>query len=259
MGKLIIDGVEFKFQKIYNSSGETDELVHSIFSYNKLLTYAEMEMVKIINHSGFKDSNIETAILKNARVLGSGVFNYCSKLTKIDIPNVISLGNRCFASCVSLETIILNDEIIEIEERTFANCRNLKSIKLPSKLEKVGKHAFYMSPKLSILSLPDTLEKIEEFAFAETPIAITQLPKKINIIPSGAFDRCYSLTNLILGGKGYPIEYISPNNTSEYPYTTGSFNYCNGLKKITVYTTGGQPLAGAPWGATNAAITYLPA
>jgi len=75
------------------------------------------------------------------------------------------------------------------------------------------------------------------------------LPKKVNIIPRYCFGNCYALTNLTLGGKGHPMIAIED----------GAFYNCNNLTKLTIYTTGGQALAGAPWGATNTTITYLPA
>lgn len=62
------------------------------------------------------------------------------------------------------------------------------------------------------------------------------------------FGGCTSLASAVLGGIGYPVTTISAN----------SFSGCTqaGLT-ITVYVTpGSQPLAEAPWGATNATIVY---
>ncbi|EHO82049.1 leucine-rich repeat domain-containing protein [Fusobacterium ulcerans] len=227
MGKVVIDGVEFLFNKLYQNDSETDEIVADMFSENKLITYVEMETVTIINYGAFYGcSNLTTAIFKNLRVLGNHVFAGCNFKT-IEIPNVISIGNLCFATNQSLEKIVLNDEITEIENSTFTQCRGLVNIHLPENLEKIGSRVFFDARKL----------------------ILTQLPKKVNIIPGYCFGNCYALTNLTLGGKGHPMIAIED----------GAFYNCNNLTKLTIYTTGGQALAGAPWGATNTTITYLPA
>lgn len=227
MGKVVIDGVEFLFNKLYQNGSETDEIAADMFYENKLLTYVEMETVTIINFEAFGAcSNLTTAIFKNLRVLGNSVFGGCNFKT-IDISNVVSIGNLCFGVCVSLETITLNDEITEIDVGTFLNCRGLTSIHLPENLEKIGNQAFYGAQKL----------------------VITQLLKKVNTIGNFSFGNCSSLTSLKIGSEGYPVKIIGDN----------AFINCNNLTSLTIYTTGGQALTGAPWGAINATITYLSA
>lgn len=356
MGKLIIDGIEFKFNNIYKNGVETDEIESDMFYENKLLTYVEMDMITVINYQAFRRcSNLHTAIFKRLRVIGENAFSGCGFKT-IDISNVVSIGEGCFRGC-EIETISLNDEITEIPMEAFCECETLKTIKLPSNLEAVRYRAFYRCTKiekmqipttirviesyafylsgageiilteeveigtdafwgcyfkkvvikkittiqkgmfarssiiaaefesvdkiermgfefckkltsifmpkvreiedfafqycenLTITSLPETLEKIGIASFAITKIAITKLPKKITTIPSSCFYGCLSLTNLSLGDKGYPVTFIHEI----------AFGNCENLTNLTIYTTGGQALAGAPWGATNATITYLPA
>lgn len=356
MGKLIIDGIEFKFNNIYKNEVETDEIESNMFYENKLLTYVEMDMITVINSQAFRRcSNLHTAIFKRLRVIGENAFSGCGFKT-IDISNVVSIGEGCFRGC-EIETISLNDEITEIPTEAFCECGALKNVKLPSNLETVRYRAFYRCTKiekmqipttirviesyafylsgageiilteevvigtdafwgcyfekvvikkittiqkemfgrssiiaaefesvdkiermgfefckkltsifmpkvreigdyafqycenLTITSLPETLEKIGDASFAVTKIAITQLPKKINVIPNSCFVGCLYLTNLTLGGKGYPISSIDRM----------AFGSCDNLINLTIYTSGGQALEGAPWGATNATITYLEA
>ena len=249
MGKLIIDGIEFKFNSLYKEGIETDEIEAFMFSGNKLLTYVEMENIKVINLDGFsRCHNLIEAIFKNVRVIGDGVFSFCDKLTKIEVPNAISLGFGFFLKS-GIESIVLNDEILEIESYAFISCLKLKNIKLPTNLERIRNNTFYASGSLIITSLPETLEEIGEYAFSYTKISIKHLPKKVSIIPKSCFSNCSALRDLTLGDKGYPIISIG-----EY-----AFGSCIWLTNLTIYTTGGQALAGAPWGATNATITYLPA
>lgn len=356
MGKIIMGGVEFKFNNLYKNGIETDEIEAAMFDGNELLTYIEMDTITVINIWAFRScDNLSTAFFKKLRVIGDEAFAY-GGLKTIDITNVVSIGERCFRGS-KLETISLNDEITEIPDEAFRECSNLKIIKLPSNLERIGNRAFYRNwniekiqipttiksigssafflsgrgeiilneevgigeeafwgsyfekvvikkiteiskslfehaslitgefenvtlikdygfqqcekltniyiPKvkeiggyafnncmnLTISYLPDTVEKIGRASFAFTKIAVTKLPKKINTIPNSCFYGCSSLNNLTLGDIGYPIKLIE----------NFAFEQCTNLKKLTIYTTGGQALAGAPWGATNAVITYLPA
>ena len=249
MGKIIISGFEFKFNKVYEGAGETDELKESLFFGNGKLTYIEMENIKVINTWGFRScSNLHTAIFKNVRVIGEEAFYECYNLKKIEIPNAVSLGVRCFMR-TGIESIVLSDEMTEIEDYAFYLCLGLKNVKLPVNLERIGSNAFYPNDKLVITSLPETLEQIGERAFGYTRISINQLPKKINTIPTECFRDCLYLTDLTLGGKGYPVISIGE----------WAFSSCNNLKKLTIYTTNGQALTGAPWGLYTSEIIYLPA
>jgi len=387
MDKIIMGGVEFKFNNLYKGGVATDEL-SSMFYYNREVTYVEMGKITVVNERAFYGcSKLNTVILKRLRVIGKEAFAGCAFKT-IDITNVVSIGEGCFMGS-KLESISLNDEITEIPTEAFRGCEVLKTIKLPSNLEmirdrafyraynvkielpstiksiaaeafylggtgeinlstevligdrafygsnftkivikkitnitaelfgrcyfitaefenvetigkeafafcrelvsvympkirKIGNYAFYYCQKLIITSLPSTLEELEDgafagctgltityipetikkigaAAFAGTSISIKQFPLSVNRLPDQVVGSCYSITELTLGGKGYPIEYITPYNTSGPPYSMGSFYDCINLTKLTIYTTGGQALAGAPWGAINATITYLPA
>jgi len=150
-------------------------------------------------------------------------------------------------------------KIRKIGNYAFYYCQKLIITSLPSTLEELEDGAFAGCTGLTITSIPETIKKIGAAAFAGTSISIRQFPLSVNRLPDQVIGGCYLITELTLGGKGHPIEYITPYNTSGASYSMGSFFDCINLTKLTIYTTGGQALAGAPWGATNAAITYLPA
>ena len=43
MGRIVVEGIEFLFNKLYQNGSETDEIAANMFYRNKLLTYVEME------------------------------------------------------------------------------------------------------------------------------------------------------------------------------------------------------------------------
>ena len=85
--------------------------------------------------------------------------------------------------------------------------------------------------------------KVRDYAFANcTNLALTSLPEGLTSIGNGAFVGCTSLTSITF--KGTPTT-IAAN----------AFNSCTNLTDIKVPWAEGA-VANAPWGATNATITY---
>ncbi|MBQ7236597.1 MAG: leucine-rich repeat protein [Clostridia bacterium] len=74
--------------------------------------------------------NITSAIIEDGcKFIGNHVFNSCSKLTSIKIPeSVISIGESAFANCHSLTSIILPDSVTSIDSYAFLNCSSLEKI-----------------------------------------------------------------------------------------------------------------------------------
>ena len=102
---------------------------------------------------------------------------------------------------------------------------------------------FYSQNYLTTPSLPESLTSIGDNAFYNcTNLALTSLPEGITSIGGGAFYNCRNLTSITF--KGAP-SFIVAN----------VFNNCTNLTNIKVPWAEGA-VAGAPWGATNATITY---
>ncbi len=68
---------------------------------------------------------------------------------------------------------------------------------------------------------------------------------------NSAFRGCTGLTSVTIGAPGAPM--------TEAKLPANVFYGCTNLTDITVYTTGGASLTTAPFGATNATVTYLTA
>ena len=85
--------------------------------------------------------------------------------------------------------------------------------------------------------------KVRNYAFVNcTNLALTSLPKSLTSIGHSAFAGCSNLTSITF--KGTPTTIAS-----------SAFDGCTNLTDIKVPWAEGA-VSGAPWGATNATITY---
>ena len=109
--------------------------------------------------------------------------------------------------------------------------------------QKLRAYLFYEQSFLTNPSLPEGLTSIGESAFKEcTSLALTSLPESLTSIGASAFSYCTSLTSITFKG--------TPTNIN-----SSAFYGCTNLIDIKVPWAQGA-VSGAPWGATNAIITY---
>ena len=103
--------------------------------------------------------------------------------------------------------------------------------------------AFIGCTNLVHISLPEGLTSIGGSAFEGcASLALTSLPEGLTIIGANAFFGCTNLTSITFKGTLTAINSMA-------------FNGCTNLKDIKVPWAEGT-VANAPWGATNATITY---
>ena len=119
-----------------------------------------------------------------------------------------------------LNTVKLSDTITTIGILAFGSCTGLKAVALPTSLTTIGNGAFNTCISLKEIDIPANVTKVDVNAFAY----------------------CTRLAKAVF--KGTP--------TSLHDTT---FSGCDALTEIYVPWSEGE-VAGAPWGATNATITY---
>lgn len=127
-------------------------------------------------------------------------------------------------------------------EETYDADGNLIGAKMYG-YKKVRDYAFVNCTNLALTSLPEGLTSIGNGAFTGcSNLALTSLPESLTSIGVDTFSDCTSLTSITF--KGTPTT-IAAN----------AFNSCTNLTDIKVPWAKGA-VSGAPWGATNATITY---
>lgn len=144
------------------------------------------------------------------------------------------------------ERINLPEDIVTVGPYAFRYCRGITEIHLPM-AQSIGSYALQGCIKLTEIELPSA-ETVEAYAFSNcTFLEKAILPKVTGLSGNNAFNYCTALKTVQLGSVGHPVSSLAAN----------TFLNCtqSGLT-ITIYTTGGAALSGAPWGATNATIIY---
>ena len=151
--------------------------------------------------------------------------------------------NYLFYRCTNLALTSLPEGLTSIGSSAFSGCSSLALTSLPESLTSIDEGAFGRCTSLALTSLSEGLTSIDEDAFDDcTSLALTSLPDGLKYIRNFAFFGCTSLTSITF--KGTPTTIAS-----------SAFNSCTNLTDIKVPWAEGA-VANAPWGATNATITY---
>ena len=165
-------------------------------------------------------------------------------VTSVTFPtNLTTIGTFAFNSCTNLALTSLPDSVTTIGNYAFQNCTNLALTSLPDSVTTIGAYAFFKCTNLALTSLPDGITSIEAqtFRMCENLKNIT-IPARVTTIDAYAFANCSGLTEVRF--EGTPSSILQT-----------SFRLCNNLISIKVPWAEGA-VANAPWGATNATITY---
>lgn len=180
---------------------------------------------------GATEPYIEETYDADGNLIGAKMYGY----TKI--------RDNLFAHCPSLAHVSFSEGLTSIGNDTFYGCSNLALTSLPADVTSIGSGAFDSCTSLALTSLPEGLTSIGIGAFNNcSNLALTSLPASVTSIGSYAFSGCTRLTSITF--KGTPTTIAS-----------SAFDGCTNLTDIKVPWAEGA-VSGAPWGTTNATITY---
>ena len=156
------------------------------FSFSGIEEITLPDTVEELECNAFSHSRLKSIKLsKNLKTINALCFNNTS-LTEITIPdNVTTIAGGAFASCMSLENIILPDTLQELGCKTddiaweggiFANCIALTKIVIPENIKKIYANTF------------QNCNSLKEIVFKSS---------HLDYIGAGAFARCYSLPKIV--------------------------------------------------------------
>ena len=188
--------------------------------------------------------------------IASYAFQYCTKLTSINIPNsVTSIGYEAFSGCTGLTSIIIPIGVKHIGDDAFSTGPNLISIvvaegnpvfdsrencnaiiktdsntlifgcqnsTIPNSVTTIGHYAFGGCTGLTSITIPNSVTSIEYMAFQGcSNLSSVIIGDHVESIGKSAFERCSSLSSVII-----------PNSVA----TIGqeAFRECSNLSSVTI-------------------------
>lgn len=229
-------------------SDEVEEIGGWSFQYCERLQVSTLPPnLRVIGQAAFANCSrlALTSLSDGVSEIGASAFQNCTELALRELPcGLTRIKSGVFSSCTALALTALPDTITFIDSNAFYKCENITLSSLPTGVTSVGSQSFMGCKNLALTSLPEELLKISISAFCKCPnIRITAIPHKVHTVDKQAFAYCDSLTSMHLG------------NNIQYMYDS-TFSDCPNLVEITCDFAEGA-VANAPWGATNATITYL--
>lgn len=196
---------------------------------------------KVTRIKKISSNTIERILLpQSIKELGTGAFENCIKLEKVNIPNgVKKLPENVFSGDNSLEAIAFPLELEIIGKNAFENCSSINKIIIPKNIKNIGAGAFKNMSSLEgfevdvenekyltkdgvlyykignstyLIQYPtkksgDTYQidestiKISDSAFSETKINSIVIGGKISSIEASAFENCNNLINVTINSS----------------------------------------------------------
>ena len=200
-----------------------DKVYWTLYSDGKLYFSGEGDIKYYSPWSSYTEDIKCVKICSGITSIGSRVFENCTSLTSITIPNSVTrIDSRAFSDCTSLTSITIPDSVTRIGEFTFSGCESLKSITIPDSVTSIGEGAFRDCTNLTSISIPDIVASIGESTFENcTSLTSITIPNSVTSIGDYTFNNCKSLT----------IITIPDSVTSIGDYT---FRNCTSLTSITI-------------------------
>ena len=79
--------------------------------------------------------------------------------------SVISIEDRAFYGCLSLQKIAIPDSVTSIGTEAFCGCESLQQITIPNSVTSIGRNAFMRCASLQHIIVPDSVTSIGDKAF----------------------------------------------------------------------------------------------
>ena len=134
-------------------------------------------------------------------VKSQDVFQYCTEITSVAMPENIKLPRAAFMGCTNLKkvTYLSVDGLsvfyrAELRNYLFKDCTNLEEVTLTERFELVGNYAFMNCTSLKKITFPKNVDAIGAYAFYNTGLEEVILDSKsVTGIDTKAFANCKKL------------------------------------------------------------------
>ena len=112
---------------------------------------------------------------------------------------VLTIGDRAFDRCLSLETVVIPSGVKSIGNGAFSGCESLKSVVIPASMTSIGRNAFLACLSLESVVIPAGVTSIGNGAFSNCEsLESVEIPSKLASIGSDTFCGCLSLESVVI-------------------------------------------------------------
>ena len=200
------------------------------FSGSGLSTVVLPDVLAIIGDSAFEGTSISSLVIPDSvQTVGSSAFSRCGMLTSVKTPfigqdrenakkgyshmfgtltnlteivitDMTMVSEKTFSGTKnSLQTVVLNEGVVEIGKNTFSSCRSLANFKVPTTVTTIGDGAFEGCYSLSVMDIAlNDITELGKNVFKGAGLTVVFLPSKLESVSDGAFNNCYQLTAIDL-------------------------------------------------------------
>ena len=199
-------------------SGLTEIGDRAFESCTALTTATLPDTVKVLGYDCFRECPISSINTAGVETIGKTAFYQCGNITRIDLPNVVSIGEQAFRYCNKLSEITIGTKLQSLPKKPFIDMPLLAKVNISSPVPDemlmwnetvtevtlgegvtaIGESAFAYSKGISGITLPSTVTKIGKSAFGYSALTGTvSIPAAVKTIGDNAFYDC-DITGLTL-------------------------------------------------------------
>ncbi len=155
--------------------------------------------------------------------IGTSVFQNCTSLTSITIPDSVThIWDFAFSGCSNLATVTRGDGLKSIGDCAFQDCSSLTTIMLPAGVTSIGGSAFSGCSSLTTVVIPVGVTSIRWKTFYRcSNLTTVTIPPGVSSIGDNAFDKCSNLATVTI-----------PDSVSDIGQ--GAFEYCYRLERVNI-------------------------
>lgn len=194
------------------------------------------------------------SILVGRRVtrIGNRAFAGCRTLNSVVIPDgICNIGDSAFIGCHSLDSVTVPASVMDIGDYAFGWCKNLKRVTIPNQVKNIGRATFMGCTSIESVSIPSSVTNISFDAFHNcSSLVSVELPLGVKRIGFSAFAGCTSLTSVTIPSsvttiEGHAFSGCERLSSLRIPSSValiggGAFSRCGALKSFVV--DAGNPL-----------------
>lgn len=185
-------------------------------------------------YSADKLASVEFASGSKMTTIGEYVFNHCTALTSVALPNSVKkLDDGCFSYCFALNNITIPSGVTELGDCVFAGSA-LNEITLPDSIQKMGVGTFRACTKLTTVKMPKNLSNLGTCTFEDcSALTGVTFPEgiKLTYVPEDTFFNCKAIKNIYLPAAIAETKACSFSNCDSNP----TIEYANANLKRNIF------------------------